>query len=141
MKTCEHCKILFPTHGANKNKRFCGRRCRFSAYRKNRITCEKSTLSSGAIGTISELIVCSDLLQMGFYVFRSVTPNSPCDLIALIGGNAIQIEVKTSVYNLKTKKFYYNSKSKNFKKYNHLASVNGKSVFYGPPLLPGSANP
>jgi Holliday junction resolvase-like predicted endonuclease len=56
----------------------------------------KLKLPAATIGTISEMIVCQDLLRLGYYVFRSVSPNSPFDVIASKNGSLIKIEVRTA---------------------------------------------
>ena len=65
-------------------------------------------LPTGSIGTLSELIVSVDLLKRGFYVFRSMTPNSPCDLIIEKEGWTIRLEVKTGNRSIgASKKIYF----------------------------------
>lgn len=49
----------------------------------------------GAIGAVSEMIVCTDLLSKGIEVFRSCNAQAPCDLVALVGTEFVRIEVKT----------------------------------------------
>src|SRR5262249_23930273 len=41
-------------------------------------------------------MVCADLLSKGFDVYRSVSPNSCCDVIACAAGRLLRIEVKSS---------------------------------------------
>ena len=56
------------------------------------------TLKIGAIGAVSELLVCTDLLKQGFDVFRSVSSNAACDLIAANNdGRLCRVEVKSAV--------------------------------------------
>ena len=40
-------------------------------------------LPTGTVGAVGELGVCADLLRRGFHVFRSVSPNAPCDIVVL----------------------------------------------------------
>lgn len=47
------------------------------------------------MGAKSELIVSVDLLDNGYYVFRSVSPSSPFDLVCFKNGIHFKIEVKT----------------------------------------------
>lgn len=51
------------------------------------------------IGMLAELMVCMDLINRGVPVFRAMAPNSPCDLVAIIGGEAKMIEVKVGFIN------------------------------------------
>jgi hypothetical protein len=60
----------------------------------------------GSIGAIAELIVCSDLLRQGFDVFRSVSNNAACDIIAATySGELCRIEVKSAVMRKGTIRF------------------------------------
>lgn len=43
-----------------------------------------------------ELIAAADIIARGHHVFRSMTPTGPCDLIALVHGKAIRIEVRSA---------------------------------------------
>lgn len=49
----------------------------------------------GIVGGISELLVCADLLRQGYDVYRSVTANGECDVIAMRAGFMCRVEVKT----------------------------------------------
>lgn len=53
-------------------------------------------LSPHNVGAVCELQVSADLMQHGFYVFRSVSPNAPCDLIALFNGKPFCVEVRAA---------------------------------------------
>ncbi len=48
------------------------------------------------VGAVCELQVCVDLLQLGYHVFRSVSPHGRCDLIAILDDAIIQIEVRAA---------------------------------------------
>jgi len=53
-------------------------------------------LSTGTVGAIGELMVASDLMQRGYHVFRALSPNAPCDIVAFRAAESpIKIEVKT----------------------------------------------
>jgi Holliday junction resolvase-like predicted endonuclease len=56
----------------------------------------KQKTPRGNRGTVSELLVCSDLLIRGYYVFRNISPHGPCDLVALKSEKLIRVEVKGS---------------------------------------------
>jgi len=53
------------------------------------------SLPNAVTGAVGELIVSVDLMQHGFYVFRSLSPACPCDLIALRDEELWAIEVRT----------------------------------------------
>lgn len=58
---------------------------------------QENFTSTGSKGAFGELLVSADLLKQGFHVFRSVSPNCPCDLIAMdFMGRVSRVEVKTS---------------------------------------------
>lgn len=46
-------------------------------------------------GAESELLAASDLLRRGWFVFRSVSHSSPCDLVILKHGGIFRVEVKS----------------------------------------------
>ena len=54
------------------------------------------TAGNTTIGALCEVAVCADLLDRGIHVFRSMSPDSPCDLVALLGGVPFRVEVKCS---------------------------------------------
>ena len=55
-------------------------------------------LKFGSVGALAELVVCADLLQQGYDVFRSVSSNAACDIIAANReGELCRIEVKSAV--------------------------------------------
>lgn len=50
-----------------------------------------STSSSGAA---AELLVCADLIDRGFEVFRNLSPNGAVDLLAILDRRIYRIQVK-----------------------------------------------
>lgn len=50
----------------------------------------------GAIGVVSELLVCSDLLSRGIEAYRAVNPQAPFDLVCYSDGKYFSVEVKTA---------------------------------------------
>ena len=63
-------------------------------------------------GTINELEVISKLLEEGFQVFRPLMINHKTDLMILHGQSAIRIQVKTGVYDERTKRYRVPLRSK-----------------------------
>jgi len=59
---------------------------------RTRITDSQST-----IGTMAELVASTDLMNHGFEVFRALSPNASCDLVAKRGPLMLRIEVKATV--------------------------------------------
>ena len=49
----------------------------------------------GKAGAVSELLVCADLLNRGYEVFRSVSQSCSCDIVAYKDSKYIAIEIRT----------------------------------------------
>jgi hypothetical protein len=136
-RKCIVCEILFTTY--QPNQKVCGEICRKKynydlALKKT--PSRQRGLSSGSVGAMSELRICADLLRLGYYVFRSVGPNSPYDVIAVKHGKLLKIEIRTGILGASDKP-YFNKRT------NHshdLCDVFGvyveenDSIFYDPPL-------
>lgn len=99
------CGIKFRTW--HRAKIYCSARCQYKATRQN---VDKSSsqfgLSPMTVGAIGEFRICIDLLERGFEVFRSVSPNCSCDLVALGPEGMVRIEVKTGKLNTETGSVY-----------------------------------
>lgn len=55
-------------------------------------------IPKGTKGAISEYLAVADLLRRGHYVFRSVSPNCPWDLVVSTpSGRLVRVEVKSGV--------------------------------------------
>ena len=63
-----------------------------------KIVRERRRMPPDITGASSELKVAADLLERGFFVFRSVSRTGPCDLVAVRGKKILRVEVKTSSY-------------------------------------------
>lgn len=55
--------------------------------------------NKGTKGAAGELIVCVDLLSKGWEVFRAVSPQCSCDLVAHRAGELVRVEVRTGYRN------------------------------------------
>lgn len=86
---CRTCRTKFIS---TRKKIYCSLACRNSRVSK----CYNGDISCGTKGAISELIVCSKLLNDGFSVFRAVSPSEFCDVIAIKGVKMFKIEVRTA---------------------------------------------
>lgn len=83
---------------------------------------------SGRTGAASELVVCVDLIRQGWDVFRAVSPQSVCDLVALKGPLSIRVEVRTA---------HAGGKKLTAARHGHydvLAIVRGWEIVYSPTL-------
>ncbi len=87
-RSCGACKIAF--RPMNSCQRFCSKKCNHAFHRDDIIR-----VSSGTMGAISELVVSSHLMKMGYHVFRALSPSCPCDIIAMKGDQIRRIEVRT----------------------------------------------
>lgn len=90
---CIVCKSTMVDKSPSKTKKFCSRKC-LSTYTGGSGAYD-SRLPSGTVGAIAELIVSTDLLQKGYETFRALSPSCSCDLLALLDGKIIRIEVRT----------------------------------------------
>lgn len=92
-KICEGCGAEFERPKKAWNKKYHSAECY-----KNTIgsaSGKNLKLDSCKVGTISELIVCTDLFRQGYEIFRAVSQSASCDLIALKNKNCLRVEVKT----------------------------------------------
>lgn len=122
--TCRRCSKEFSV--VVKNQRFCTRGCQ-AKQEQEKYASGYPALPTGSLGAVSELEVAKDLVLRGYYVFRSLTPNSPCDLVAIKGGVLYKIEVKTAVHDSKVKD--------SLGKYDILARVHQGKIIYIPDML------
>lgn len=127
---CKNCDRKFNSPSHNGKRKFCSKECRseFTNNEWKKANNRNLHLPTGTVGTISELLVCTDLLQKGFEVFRSTTPNCSCDLAILKNKILYRIEVTTGTVS-GSGKITYPYKDKN--KYDILAIVtkDGKIIY------------
>jgi len=114
---------------------YCSAKCRsLNQYSSDgRLT---NGIAPGTTGAIHELFVCADLLLRRFSVFRSVSPNSTCDILILHGESCFRIEVTTG-YKLKSGKIFHPGKDS--EKHDFLAVVHyvdGHPIIRYSPDLP-----
>jgi hypothetical protein len=89
-RNCRSCGKSFT--GRDYRTVFCSRVCRLG--RRKRVGASVG-LSNGTIGTVSELIASVDLLEKGWTVFRSLSPNGFADIVACKGAITLRLEVRT----------------------------------------------
>lgn len=100
-RRCKSCKTEFipNTH----SQVYCEPSCRVSSTREKLLYFDtlsrKLGISGGSVGAINELRVSCDLMMRGFYVFRNLSPNGPCDLLILKNDEIKMVEVKTGYEN------------------------------------------
>lgn len=83
---------------------------------------------TGTTGAISELAVCSYFLSRGYYVYRTQSQNSPCDLVIMnSSGETARVEVTTSSATKLDGTLSYGRKSDRYK-FDILCVVNGLNV-------------
>lgn len=93
---CVECNNEIPPNKAKWNAKYCSKQCEKTAYKRKYSPAPKVLCSASALGASSEHLVCADLLLRGYWVFRSVTPDAPFDLLAHAEGKSIRVEVKTT---------------------------------------------
>lgn len=133
---CEQCNLPLPPH-KNKKARFCNKRCQIKNYtfRNPNHVAKVPGSNSASTGTVSELLVCADLLRKGLSVFRSISPACSCDLVVLKGLELIRVEVKTG-FRSASGKHYHNKNPKQVGKHDVLAMVflKDNSIIYEPKI-------
>ena len=97
--TCGRCGSELPVRGPGvpgRTRRYCNVRCKASAKRRRqrhfRVEAPLGVAASTA-GAIGEMMVAADLLRRGLSVYRAVNPDSACDLIVMVGPEAVRVEV------------------------------------------------
>lgn len=123
---CRFCKKKYKKRNAN--QQFCNTDCyqKFLS-KKNKMRAGIKIDERGKIGAMSELLVCADLLNSGFEVFRSVSQSCSCDLICMNDDEIYRVEVKTSRI---TGSGNLQHSQTDESKFNLLALVVGKNIFY-----------
>uniref|UniRef100_A0A6M3IQ58 Uncharacterized protein n=1 Tax=viral metagenome TaxID=1070528 RepID=A0A6M3IQ58_9ZZZZ len=122
-------------HSRNDARKYCSWECRDAYYKKkyHLFNPYKGT-SSGTTGAISELRVAVDLLSKGFNVFRSLSPNSPCDLAVLKNGRLRRIEVRTTFLGTSGKPNSAVNKKDDLSNIDHYAFVTPEKIIYEPEI-------
>ena len=137
--TCRHCGCVFIPKSLSKTY-FCSKDCRSLWSRQQYKISSSNTyrgvgLSTGTVGSISELLVSTDLLVRGFQVFRSMSPNSCCDLV-IIGsktGKAVKVEVTSGAFR-KDGEITYPKKDDSYKHDTLAVVLPDRSITYLPAL-------
>lgn len=125
---CKFCKKKYKKKKSI--QKFCSTKCRNDSYiKRNRKHRNIKIKERGKIGALSELLVCADLLNEGFEVFRSVSQSCSCDLICMKDDKIYRVEVKTARIYGDDEKIYHQMNF-NYKKFDLLALVIGKKIIY-----------
>ena len=101
--------------------RVCGKKEK--TFLPNKVTCSKQCMnkfygrignikgiSSSSVGSISEMMICAEMLTRGYSVFRTVSNSSFCDVIAVKGIDIKFIEVRTGYKSLISEKITFPKK-------------------------------
>lgn len=87
----------------------------------------RSKSTNGRVGAMSEMVAASFLLGLGYFVYRSVSPDSPVDLIAQSGEDLLCVEVTSGRMKIRQKpgsrQVYYNIHNKPRCKWDLMAVV------------------
>lgn len=94
---CTGCETLVEKGVGDHRARFHSFECRRQFYAAQfKASNPTSGLPTGTVGAVGELKVALDLLTKGFYVFTSLSPAAPCDLLITKNGRVFRVEVKTA---------------------------------------------
>lgn len=91
-KCCNKCGIQFQPKYSH--QKLCSDKCR----KENKIPRLGRVIGTGNLGAAIECIVSADLLLKGWNVFRSISPNCFCDLVAIRDDVIMMIEVRSAGY-------------------------------------------
>ena len=130
---------------------YCGRTCKLSAVSQrpsNARLLPPDGLPTGTTGAAAEMLVISDLLMRGYYVFRSCSANAPFDVVAIKEGKVLKVEVTTGVRCV-SGRLSWPAHIKHKDSYTHLAVVShrtpdqkfGHEIVYVPNDVEKSAAP
>ena len=81
------------------------RRARHEDSNEANLRVRRRSLSNFVVGALAELRCTQVLLEKGFEVFRPFQNNHRVDLLAIIEGCPIRIQVKSAIYDFATKRF------------------------------------
>lgn len=99
VKICEICNEDFLSY--TRRQRFCKKECSTKHGRITRGSVNAGSVNNtNTVGAISELIVGSNLLSLGYDVFRALSPSSSFDLVAVKQTKSFFIEVRTGYRSL-----------------------------------------
>jgi len=115
-------------HRANTCSQRCANRRQLQRYHESNPP-RNPVLTNSTVGAISEHRVIADLLSKGYSVFRSCSPNSPCDIAILGDGKLLRVEVTTGHYSSSQKTVYA---SRDPKLFDVLAIVLPEKIEYVP---------
>lgn len=102
-KNCRRCGDMF--HPRRSVQIYCSAECRRPP-QHNKCRGLADGVPPGTVGAVAELAVAALLMSEGYDVFRSLSPHSFCDLIAVKGGEVRKLEVRSGTYNYLGKLFY-----------------------------------
>ena len=108
-KECLVCKTKFNTR--RNERKYCSKKC------SKKIIAERygrqgifPNIPNGTVGTISELIVITDLLKKGYEAYRPLSPNCSADILVEKNTKILKIEVRTGYKGI-NKTIYYPNKN------------------------------
>ena len=102
-KICEVCGKEFQGQIHYKT---CSEECRKERYRKRFGRYADTSISSGTVGAISEIMISADLMKKGYAVFRALSPACFCDVIAIKDKKILRVEIRTG-YMAKNGKIFF----------------------------------
>jgi hypothetical protein len=110
MNSCQACGR--PIVGRNKNAIYCSPQCCSSAYNKRHGLYRMYDSTRPTTGAINELLVETDLMKRGVGVFLALSPSCQCDLVALVDGKLLRVEVTTGYRGPRSGELSWPSKDK-----------------------------
>jgi hypothetical protein len=133
IRLCAQCGKPFGKLRSNATT-FCSKECRNQNYYQRAILPRTSFDKRHVQGTLSELLVCVDLLKRGHEVFRAINQFCSCDLTVTINGKSYRVEVRTGYKNRYTNKALPNRKQDPAKSDILAIVLQNEQVVYEPTL-------
>lgn len=113
-RMCKGCSnIIEISEDRRKSRVYCSDGCRDSVCRPKRAH-DLESLSKNARGSWGEIVVIADLIRKGYYVFKSVMSNCPCDVIAMKNNRLYRVEITLAKRVPDGVRFYAKHNSKNY---------------------------
>lgn len=136
-KLCRRCGVKIPEE-RNSNARYCTDACSRQEDKEKwkKFNPGRNIYNRASTGSVSEMLVCADLLLLGFSVFRAVSTACSCDIICMTDGKTpFRVEVKTAYFS-PSGKLMFAMPVKQKEKHDVLALVNPntKTIEYRPPF-------
>jgi hypothetical protein len=132
---CQGCGGPLPqvkaTQTVHPRAKWCSDECKSAQRRRS-----SPVVATGTQGAISELLVSIDLMRRGLPVFRALSQACMCDLMVVVEGRPLRIEVRTgSLSDTNPGRMWTSVSDRDAGRFDVLAVVAGLTILYLPDLF------